>query len=189
MAKKKQPQLPEWQVDAKTPSSYSACETRAGRKFIIRLTTGADPTLAIEQFAKDNGIKYGIVNTAFMGAFQPTHYYVWAPDTANPDNWHREVEAVCENLSMLTAIGGMIGQRPTKEGGEETFVAMHFCAGASWNNGPIMGHLLKGTRVKGVMQCIITELLDIEVLPPVDVFDGFYAYTYPENFYKNIAKK
>jgi hypothetical protein len=36
------------------------------------------------------------------------------------------------------------------------------------------------------MQVFITELLDIDVLPPVDLFDE--GYTFPENFYKNTAK-
>ncbi|HNY93682.1 MAG TPA: hypothetical protein PKJ88_03170, partial [Flexilinea sp.] len=110
----------------------------------------------------------------------------WVPDIAHPDNWHLEGEAINTNLTMLCAIGGMIGQRPTDDGGEEPFVAMHFVAGGAWDTGTIAGHLLEGTRVKGCMQVFVTELLDIEVLKPVDVFGE--AYTHPENFYKNVTK-
>ena len=76
----------------------------------------------------------------------------------------------------------MIGQRPTDEGGEERFVAMHFVAGGACDTGTIAGHLLEGTRVKGCMQVFVTELLAIEVLKPVDVFGEAYTcllYTSP----------
>ena len=36
------------------------------------------------------------------------------------------------------------------------------------------------------MQVFVTEMLDIDVLKPVDVFGE--EYTLPENFYQNIAK-
>lgn len=181
--------LPAWQRDAENLDDYNICEARTGRKFLLRLNTGADPTLAIEKFAREHDVKYAVINTAYMGAFQPTHYYAWAPNNKDPENWHYEAEAHDEHLSMLTAIGGMISQRPTKEGGTETFAVMHFVAGGAWDHPTFSGHLLKGTRVKGVMACLITELLDIEVMQPVDIFDGVYAYSYPEAFYKNVAKK
>jgi len=150
------------------------------------MMTGSDPVLAIQKFAKEQNIRFGKVHATFMGGFQPCHYYVWVPDIAHPDNWHLEGEAINTNLTMLCAIGGMIGQRPTDDGGEEPFVAMHFVAGGAWDTGTIAGHLLEGTRVKGCMQVFVTELLDIEVLKPVDVFGE--AYTHPENFYKNVTK-
>lgn len=174
--------LPDWQKDASCETEYHFCEATRGREFIIRMNTGADPVLAIENFAKENNIRFGKVHATFMGAFAPCKYFVWAPDTVHPDNWHNEEVAVVQNLSMLAAIGGMIGQRPTKEGGEEPFVAMHFVAGGGWNVPTFSGHLVEGTRVSGCMQVFITELLDIEVLPPVDLFGE--SYTFPENFYK-----
>jgi hypothetical protein len=47
--------------------------------------------------------------------------------------------------------------------------------------------MVEGTVIKGCMQVFVTELLDIEILSPVDIFEE--GYTFPENFYKNIAKK
>lgn len=182
-----QSELPEWQQDATSVDQFHCCETRRGREFIIRLMTGADPVLAIQNFARQKNIRFGKVHATFMGGFQPCRYYVWVPDVNDPENWHLEGEATNANLTMLAAIGGMIGPRPTKDGGEEPFVAMHFVAGGAWDTGTISGHLLEGTRVKGCMQCFVTELLDIDVLKPVDVFGE--AYTHPENFYKNIAGK
>lgn len=181
--------FPAWQLDAKTPDEYHICEMRRGREFMIRLMTGADPTLAIERFAKEHGIRFGKVHATFMGGFQPCKYYVWIPDYADPDNWHREGVAVNTNLTMLTSIGGMIGERPKHDGsGEnEPFVAMHFVAGGGWDAPTITGHLVEGTLVKGCMQCFITELLDIDVLAPIDlVHDPEYGY--PENFYYNVLQ-
>ena len=181
-----QSDLPEWQQDAVNPDQYHCCEARRGREFIVRMMTGADPVLAIERFAREQGIRFGKVHATFMGGFQPCRYYVWIPDPQNPENWHLEGEAENKNLTMLCSIGGMIGQRPNEKGGEDTFVAMHFVAGGAWDTATLAGHLLEGTRVKGCMQVFVTELLDIDVLPPVDVFGE--AYTHPENFYKNTAK-
>ncbi len=189
MAKKQPLELPEWQKDASVPSEYHCCEMTRGREFLIRMMTGADPTLAIERFARENNIKYGKIHATFMGGFQPCKYYVWIPDYKDPENWHLEGTAVNTNLTMLTAIGGMISQRPIKnEAGEETgetepYVAMHFVAGGGWDAPTITGHMVEGTKVKGCMQCFITELLDVEALAPVDVWNE--AYTYPENFYRN----
>lgn len=179
--------LPDWQKDATQPAEYHCCEARRGREFIVRMMTGADPVLSIEKFAREQNIRFGKVHATFMGAFKPCKYFVWAPDTVHPDNWHNECIAVNHNLSMLTAIGGMIGQRPAKDGGDEPFVAMHFVAGGGWDCPTFSGHLVEGTVVSGCMQVFITELLDIEVLPPVDLFGE--AYTFPENFYKNTAGK
>ncbi|MDR1731543.1 MAG: DNA-binding protein [Synergistaceae bacterium] len=179
--------LPEWQQDAKFPAQYHCCEARRGREFIVRMTTGADPVLAIENFAKEQHIRFGKVHATFMDAFQPCKYFIWAPDYNDPDNWHREAVCVNHNLSMLGAIGGMIGQRPTKSGGEEPFVAMHFVAGGAWDTVTFSGHMVEGTVIKGCMQVFVTELLDIEALPPVDVFEE--GYTFPENFYRNVAQK
>jgi len=159
-----------WQMDASHPAEYHACETRRGREFIVRMTTGADPVLAIEKFAKEHNIRFGKVHATFMGAFKPCKYNVWTPNTENPE---------------LCSIGGMIGQRPDGKGGEEPFVAMHFVAGGAWDTAIFGGHMMKGTKVFGCMQVFVTELLDIDVLVPVDEFG--IAYTFPENWYKNIA--
>ncbi len=185
--------FPAWQLDAKTPDEYHFCEMRRGREFLIRLMTGADPSLAIARFAKEHNIRFGKVHATFMGGFQPCKYYVWIPDYKDPENWHLEGTAVNTNLTMLTAIGGMISQRPIKnEAGEETgetepYVAMHFVAGGGWDAPTITGHMVEGTKVKGCMQCFITELLDVEALAPVDVWNE--AYTYPENFYRNTKNE
>ena len=82
--------LPAWQKDASSPTEYHFCEARRGREFILRMNTGADPVLAIENFARENNIRFGKVHATFMGAFKPCKYFVWAPDTLHPDNWHNE---------------------------------------------------------------------------------------------------
>jgi len=46
--------FPAWQLDAKTPDEYHCCEMRRGREFLVRMMTGADPSLAIARFAKEN---------------------------------------------------------------------------------------------------------------------------------------
>ncbi len=187
MLEVRQEDLPVWQRDAVVDTEFHCCEARRGREFIVRMMTGADPVKAITEFAKKNNIRFGKVHATFMGGFQPCRYYVWIPDHTDPTNWHLEGEAQCDNLTMLAAIGGMIGQRTNKDGEEETFVAMHFVAGGAWDTGTISGHLIEGTKVKGCMQVFVTEMLDIEVLKPVDVFGE--EYTLPENFYQNVAKK
>ena len=53
-----------WEKDAIHPAEYHQVECKRGREFIIRLTTGADAYLAIQQFAKDKGIKFGKIHSA-----------------------------------------------------------------------------------------------------------------------------
>lgn len=175
-----------WELPAVTPLDYHCCEAKRGREFILRLTTGADPNLAIAKFAEEKKIRYGKVHATFMGAFRPLKYLVWAPDHDDPSNWHKEAVATAENVTMLCAIGGMIGIRKTKAGPEESFVAMHFVAGGAWDvPGCVGGHLADGTRVLGVMQVFITELLGIEYQSPaLDPYGE--ADTFPENWYKQI---
>ena len=85
---------------------------------------------------------------------------------------------------MLISIGGMIGQKTGADGKEEPFCAIHFVAGGGWNVPQAFGgHLVEGTKVKGCMQCFVTELLDIERQEPVDVYNE--SDTFPENFYVN----
>lgn len=172
-----------WELPATTPTDYHCVETKRGREFILRLTTNADPNLAIARFAKEQNIRFGKVHATFMGAFRPLKYLVWAPDASDPQNWHHEATATLENVTMLCSIGGMIGVRKLKAGGEEPFVAMHFVAGGAWDAPTVGGHLADGTKVLGVMQCFITELLDIDYVSPT--FDPYgEADTFPENWYK-----
>ena len=178
---------PSWQLDASNSKEYHCCEATRGREFILRMTTGADPVLAIENFAREKNIRFAKVHSTFMGAFKPCKYFVWAPDNTNPNNWHNESIAVNNNLSMLCAIGGMIGQRPLADGGEEPFVAMHFVSGGAWDTTTFGGHLVEGTKIVGCMQVFVTEILDIEVLHPVDEFNE--GYTFPENWYQNTKNK
>lgn len=178
--------LENWQKNAETLDSYFCCEAVRGREYVLRLTTGADPVLAIAKFAHDNGIKYGKVHAPFMGAFSTTKYLMWAPNTEEPKNWHTEVIATCDHVCSICALGGMIGIRPKKLGGEESFVAMHFVAGASWETAIFGGHLEVGTRVAGTFQLFVTELLNIEALKPVDLYNE--EFTWPQNWYKNIKE-
>lgn len=187
MSESDKQKLPQWQLDATKPDEYHAVQVTRGREFMLRMNTGADPVLAIQKFAKDNGIRFGKVHAAYMGGFKPCKYLIWAPDTAHPGNWHHEEIAEVQNLSMLTSIGGMIGERPRRDGdGVEPFVALHFVAGAGWNVPTFTGHMVEGTIVSGCMQVFITELLDLEVEKPVDLYG--ISYTYPENWYRYTGK-
>ena len=105
-----------WERDAETPDEYHCVTCQRGREFIIRLTTGADVFLAIQKFAIDNNIEFAKIHAAFMGGLQPAKYLVWAPDTTDPTNWHKEAVATIENLSMVLAMGGIIHPRPGKDG-------------------------------------------------------------------------
>jgi len=178
---------PLWQLDAINPSEYHCCEATRGREFILRMNTGSDPCLAIEKFAREHNIRFGKVHASFMGAFKPAKYLVWAPDLKDPDNWHNEATAVSDNLTMLCSVAGMIGQRPTADGGEETFVAMHFVSGGAWDSATICGHLDEGTRILGCMEVFVTEILDIDVLKPLDEYG--IEYNRPENWYQNTKNK
>lgn len=173
-----------WQLDAIADTDISYCEATRGREFIIRMSTGADPVKAITEFAKKANIKYGKIHATFMGGFEPCDYLVWVPDKDDKENWHLERTASVDNLSMLISIGGMIGQKTGADGKEEPFCAIHFVAGGGWNVPQAFGgHLVEGTKVKGCMQCFVTELLDIERQEPVDVYNE--SDTFPENFYVN----
>jgi len=94
-----------WEREATHPAEYHSVECDRGREFIIRLTTGADVYKAIQQFAKDKGIKFGKIHAAFMGGFSPAKMFMWCPDPHDPDNWHNESAASFENLSMLDSDG------------------------------------------------------------------------------------
>ena len=80
----------DWELDARWPEDYHKVECQRGREFIIRMTTGTDVFLALQKFAKDHDIKFAKIHACFMGGLQPAKYLVWAPDTVDPDNWHRE---------------------------------------------------------------------------------------------------
>ena len=179
-------ELHEWQKPATSPKSYHMVEATRGREFIVRMMTGADPLLALAEFAKENHVRFGKVHACFMGGFQPCKYDKWTIDTVNPENWYCEREAVCANLTMVSAVGGMIGVRPDGKGGEESFVAMHFVAGGAWDAPTIAGHLNPGTLVKGSLQVYVTEILDIDVQYPADMKEGD---PYPENFYVSTTGK
>ena len=171
-----------WERDAETPDEYHHVEAIRGREFIIRLTTGADVFLAIQKFALDNNIEFAKIHAAFMGGLQPAKYLVWAPDTEDPDNWHKEAVATTANLSMILAFSGMIHTRPGKDGKPEPFPAIHFVAGGAWDCAPFGGHLEQGSIVKGVLECFITEIKGIETLSPIERV--YVDDEYPENWYK-----
>ena len=174
-----------WERDAVTPDEYHCVEAIRGREFIIRLTTGADVFLAIQKFAIENNITFAKIHAAFMGGLQPAKYLVWAPDTTDPDNWHKEAVATTANLSMVLAFGGMIHPRPGKDGKPEPFPAIHFVAGGAWDCPTFGGHLEQGSIVKGVLECVITEITGIETLSPVERV--YVDDEYPENWYKKIG--
>ncbi len=167
-----------WLSDAQHPREYHSVSYRPGRAFILRMTTGADAWLAIQQFAVENEIRFAKLHAAFMGGFQPLRFLVWAPDSTKPENWHHEAPMEIQNLSMILSLGGIIHVRE-KNGHEEPFPAIHFVAGGAWNVPTIGGHLIEGSIVKGVFQLFVTELEGIEVLYGPTYGDGF-----PENWYR-----
>jgi predicted DNA-binding protein with PD1-like motif len=172
-----------WERDAVTSEEYHSVECKRGREFIIRLTTGADVFLAIQQFAKDKDIKFGKIHAAFMGGFSPAKMYMWTPDNQDPSNWHNETAACFDNLSMLISMSGMIHTRLV-DGKPEPFPAIHYIIGGSWNVPTVGGHLTEGSIVKGVVEVFITEILGIEELLPSNYdpeTDGA-----PEEWYREI---
>jgi predicted DNA-binding protein with PD1-like motif len=175
-----------WEMESAKPTEYHTVECKRGREFIIRLTTGADVFLAVQQFAKENNIRFAKIHTAFMGGLQPARFLVWSPDTRDPKNWHNETEMSIQNLSMVLAMGGIIHPRPVKGGGEEPFPAIHFVTGGAWNVPTIGGHLVQGSIVKGVVEVFVTEILGIDVLYPNGFFPDPHTEEYPENWYKEI---
>lgn len=174
-----------WEKDAATPSEYHAVEPRRGREFILRMTTGADVFLATQRFAVDHGIRFAKLHAAFMGGFQPAKFLVWAPDTRDLSNWHNEHEVVVQNLSMVLALGGIIHPR-FRNGAEEPVPAIHFVIGGAWDVPTVGGHLVEGTIVKGVCQCFITELLDLDVLYPHGEAPNPHAEQFPESWYRQV---
>jgi len=173
-----------WERDASEPTEYHVVEARRGREFILRLTTGADVYLAIQQFAKDHGIRFAKIHAAFMGGLQPARFLMWAPDTSDPGNWHNESAATIQNQSMILSMSGVIHPRIMK-GQEEPFPAIHFVTGGAWDVPTIGGHLEEGTVVKGVLEVFITEILGIDVLLPSD-YDP-ESDVAPESWYKETG--
>jgi len=172
-----------WEKDASNPKEYHVVECDRGREFILRLTTGADVYLAIQQFALDHDIRFAKIHAAFMGGLKPTKFLMWAPDTSDPDNWHNESVATVQNLSMILSMSGVIHPRIMK-GKEEPFPAIHFVTGGAWDVPSIGGHLEQGTIVKGVLEIFITEILGIDVLLPSD-YDP-KSDVAPESWYKEV---
>lgn len=172
-----------WEKDSEKPNQYHVVEARRGREFIIRLTTGADVYLAIQQFAKDKGIRFGKIHCAFMGGLQPAKFLMWAPDTRDTKNWHNESVATIATQSMILSMGGIIHPRIMK-GIEEPFPAIHFVFGGAWDTPTMGGHLEVGTIVKGVCEVFITEILGIDVLLPSS-YDPTKDVA-PESWYKSI---
>lgn len=169
-----------WSRDAQSPTEYHDVQYKSGREHILRMTTGADVWLAIQQFAVDNSIRFARIHSAFMGGLQPARFLVWAPNTSDPNNWHHEEPMEIQNLSMILAMGGIIHVRRVDER-EEPFPAIHFVAGGAWNAPTIGGHLLEGSIVRGAFEVFVTELDGIDVLygPPE-------PNNFPENWYREI---
>ena len=170
-----------WMRDAQSPTEYHAVRVKAGRQFILRLTTGADLWLAVQQFAVDHGIRFAKIHAAFMGGLRPARFLVWAPDAGNPANWHHEQAMEIQNLSMILSVGGFIHVQRS-EGAEEPFSAIHFVTGGAWNVPTVGGHLLQGSIVKGVLQVFIEEVEGIDVLYGPPDPNGF-----PENWYREVG--
>lgn len=170
-----------WERDASDPTEYHVVEARRGREFILRLTTGADVYLAVQQFAKDHDIRFAKIHAAFMGGLQPARFLMWSPDTSDPSNWHNESRAAIGNQSMILSMSGVIHPRIMK-GEEEPFPAIHFVIGGAWDVSTIGGHLEEGTIVKGVCEVFITEILGIDVLLPSDYDPA--SDVAPESWYK-----
>jgi len=167
-----------WVHDAKTPTQYHAVQYKSGREFILRMTTGADPWLALQRFAADHDIRFAKIHAAFMGGLQPARFLVWAPDPSDPNNWHHEEAMEIQNLSMILAMGGIIHVRYV-DGKEEPFPAIHFVTGGAWDVPTVGGHLLEGSIVKGAFEIFVTEVGGIDVLyGPPD------PHNFPENWYR-----
>ncbi len=177
----------EWETDAEHPAEYHNVEAQRGREFILRLTTGSDVFLALQQFAKDHNIRFAKIHAAFMGGLQPTRFLVWAPDAADPENWHHEEPRVVHNLTMLLSMSGIIHPRPVKGGGDEPFPAIHFVVGGAWDAPTVGGHLLEGSIVKGVLEIFITEITGIDVIYPEAVVLDPHAEEFPENWYEETG--
>jgi len=174
----------QWETDASHPAEYHNVEVQRGREFILRLTTGSDVFLALQQFARDHDIRFAKIHAAFMGGLQPARFLVWAPDTRDPDNWHHEEPRTLHNLSMILAMSGIIHPRPVQGGGEEPFPAIHFVTGGAWDAPTVGGHLVEGSIVKGVLEIFITEITGIDVIyPEAEVIDP-HAEEFPENWYE-----
>ncbi len=183
-------EMQDWQKPAVDETDFHCVEATRGREFIVRLTTGADPVKALKHFAEEKQIRFGKIHAAFMGGFEPCRYDVWAPDARDLNNKSYEVTATRQNITMLSAMGGMIGIRPDGKGGEESFVAAHIVAGGGWDTGTIAGHLEEGTKVFGVMQVFVTEILDIDVIYPCQLYQDDAAFDkYPENWYKSTKEQ
>ena len=174
----------EWETDASDPADYHNVEVKRGREFILRLTTGSDVFLALQQFARDRDIRFAKIHAAFMGGLQPARFLVWAPDTRDPDNWHNEEPRTLHNLSMILAMSGIIHPRPVQGGGEEPFPPIHFVTGGARDAPTVGGHLDEGSIVKGVLEIFITEINGIDVIyPEAEVIDP-HAEQFPENWYE-----
>ncbi len=177
----------DWEKDAKSPEDYNKVEVNRGREFILRLTTGADVVKALEEFAREQGLRFAKVNTSFMGGLQPARLLIWAPDTENPENWHNEEPMAIENLSMVLSMNGIIHPRPAKGEGkeEEPCAAIHTVLGGGWDVPTQGGHLLEGSRVKGVVELFVTEVKGIDVLYPEE---SQPEEDFPENWYEEKTK-
>ena len=157
---------------------YKAVQCTRGREWILRISTGQDVYDGIQQFAKDNNIRFAQIHTAFMGGFEPARMLIWTPDSTDPDNWHHETPMDIQNLTMLLSMGGFIHLRENEEGKEEPFPAIHYIVGAAWNAPIWGGHLVQGTIAKGNMEVFITEILGIDPIMEDNVNIGA-----PENWY------
>lgn len=164
-------------------TKYKAVECNRGREWILRITTGLDVYDGIQQFAKDNNIRFARIHTAFMGGFEPARMMVWTPDSKDPDNWHHETAMDIQNLSMLLSMSGFIHLRKTEDGGEEPFPAIHYVVGAAWNTPTAGGHLIPGTIAKGNLEVFVTEILGIESKHEDNINVGA-----PENWYIETGK-
>ncbi len=158
-----------WQEDA-PESGYLSVEPKRGREFILRIVNDQDLIETIQRFATDKNIKIAKLHAAFMGGLQPAKFQIWAPDTKDPDNIFNEVQANLANMSMILSMSGII--QPGAKG-EPPKVKIHFVTGGGWDCPTVGGHLDKGSIVKGMFCCYITEYTGLDFLHREGVEDWF----------------
>lgn len=176
--------FPEWQRPSDEIDDFLSCEFSVGRQFMVRLTDGADPVIALANFAKKKNIRFANVHNCSHGTMNPTRYNIWIYDYNDPEHWNLEGPAVNNNNTMLCALSGMISMRPDGKGGEEPFAAVHFVSGGCWDSGTICGHLLEGSRVRGTWQVVVSEVLGVEQLNPNDFMGPDYKF--PPNWFREL---
>ena|SRR5699024_10270623 len=138
------------------------------KTIVGRLLPGTDLITGIEEICKENGIKYGSIETCFGSFYRSGYLYLEPIEGAKLGVGYTDINHVEGPVEFLGATG-LICQR---EGDYEVHIHGTMCD----KTGKVFGgHLVKGENpALGTVDLVINEIEGVEILRTYDEYSDSY---------------